>query len=1780
MFVVIITQWTSFPRVPHRHEANFRSRGEGVGYPPTPSFTTTVTTVKIRTTPHNHWTILQHYYSSDARGSTARRCTVPSYTTTLFRWFYRQNAHETPIEEVDHFLVRDGTLVIPSVKESDAGTYFCNASNKEGSEVLEMQLSVSASLQSRGVVVSEPGYELKDLEFYSQLVTWVFSPKGEPPQWSPGSPNRDSNLCLPVLSSRAQHDKRTSVFWLKDSQPLRTGARVRLVAKEHVHLVEVSKEDRGMYQCVVKNDVEMAQGTAELALGEVYPQLVYKFIDQTMQPGPSVSLKCSASGNPTPQINWLLDGFPLTHNDRLMIGQYVTVFGDVISHVNISSVKTEDGGEYECVAENKAGKARHADRLNIYGPPHVRHMSPIPAVAGKHLIIKCPVAGYPIESIVWEKDGVRLPTNIRQRVNMSVLMVENVQLGSDQGNYACTARNKQNISSHRSVEVRVLVPPKITPFIFARDLNVGDRTSIQCVVVNGDLPLHFSWVKDNKGSLTSTTSTTSTVTSTEHITLRQYDDFTSALSISRITRAHSGDYTCRVSNDAATVTHTAQLRVNVGVPRPHQVQRGLAGNEPFAALLSGTNTCPVLVPPRISPFYFEKGVTEGMRTQLMCTASQGDRPFNITWRKDARSLGPAADEWINVSDYAPFSSILTINSVTSSHSGNFTCVVDNQAGTAEYTAHLSVTGREPGEYRELDYHGQRIQAMANGSLIIPHVSEEHEGYFLCQASNGIGPGLSKVIKLTVYAGPRFKVRSRQETARKGELVHLRCEAEGDPPMEITWKAKGSRVDPGFDISYASARVRVSLVLASGVAHPNHKYHQSTLKTKYKVRQRMRNDLRWYLVKVTPLPHGVLSELSIVEASHLDRGEYTCIASNAFGQDYTNIQLLVQEPPIFPRNLQVAEQTSRSIQLTWSPSLGDSPVTSYILQYKENRDVWHEHNPQKVVSGDRTFLIVQGLKPATLYHFRLYAENQLGTSAPSDVLHGITESEVPSGPPLQVNVEPMSSTQLRITWHPPERELWNGDLLGYNIGYRKLGTDKDTYNWTRVAVAGETMGDFRLTGLDKFAQYSIILEAFNTKGDGPPSDQIIAQTLEDVPSAAPMALSCSALTSQNLQVMWHPPPTHLTHGNIQAYKLYYEPTEEWYETDVRETKVTTALTSVLHGLLPFTNYSLQILATTKAGDGVLSPVTYCMTEEAVPEAPERVKAVVVSEDTVVVSWLPPRRPNGLLTKYTVYIRVMEQGQEMKVIKGTLPAQHTHYDAVGLSTKETYEAWVTASNKVGEGPSTMVVTLKPRSVVPAAIVSFGQMLVVAWKVNVKMICLCVGIPRPIAEWKLGDQKLHSQPRVRKRSARLFRQRQSRWEVEWSLGNVSHGGKSDGVPATMEVTAENTLFIQNVQRNNEGNYSCHVKNNLGSDSIMYSLQVQVPPTAPLLLATTITLNSVQLQWKQGDNGGAAVKGFLLAYRREFGEWEEISVERRATTYLLEGLRCGTRYQFRMAGKTRLNNYLLEGLHFGTRYQFRMAGLRCGTRYQFRMAGKTRLNNYLLDGLRCGTRYQFRMAAFNKIGSGSASSLEVARTKGGKPIAPPSARFLKINSTSVHLILSAWQDADCPILYFVVESRRDGPTNENEWRLVSNNILPQQRFPLVDLTPGTRYFLRVAGHNHAGSTLAEYDFTTLSPNTEHRNNVRVTGVSVNRVEIEPETVDKLSYSFCAKERRTPEFYEEMLYRVRQEPSIISRAVSRALGVSPSTILQVLHEDGMEPYHARKVRVISERVYDPRVNS
>lgn len=70
------------------------------------------------------------------------------------------------------------------------------------------------------------------------------------------------------------------------------------------------------------------------------------------------------------QFSWLLDSQPIVEVSslhRYAIDQYVDSAGDVISHLNITHVRTDDGGLYKCIASNSMGSIEHAARLNVYG---------------------------------------------------------------------------------------------------------------------------------------------------------------------------------------------------------------------------------------------------------------------------------------------------------------------------------------------------------------------------------------------------------------------------------------------------------------------------------------------------------------------------------------------------------------------------------------------------------------------------------------------------------------------------------------------------------------------------------------------------------------------------------------------------------------------------------------------------------------------------------------------------------------------------------------------------------------------------------------------------------------------------------------------------------------------------------------------------------------------------------------------------------------------------------------------------------------------------------------------------------------------------------------------------------------------------------------------------------------------------------------------------------------------------------------------------------------------
>ncbi|XP_062708654.1 cell adhesion molecule Dscam2 isoform X5 [Aedes albopictus] len=1110
------------------------------------------------------------------------------------------------------------------------------------------------------------------------------------------------------------------ITWFKDGRQLPSSGRVG----DTLQVTGVTKEDKGMYQCVVRRqEGDSFQASAELQLGDAPPSLVYSFIEQTLQPGPAVSLKCSAQGNPTPHISWTLDGFPLPTNGRFMIGHYVTVHGDVIAHVNISHVMVEDGGEYSCIAENRAGKTSHSARLNIYGLPYIRLIPKVTAVAGQTLYLKCPVAGYPIEEIHWERGGRELPEDMRQKVQTDgTLEIKEVQKSMDSGVYTCWARNKQGHSARRSGEVTVIVPPNIEPFSFQDGLAEGMRTRTVCGVSKGDQPMSFKWLKDGDPLSSMLGANVSTL-----------DQYSSLLNIPSLSAAHSGDYTCVASNPAAEVKFTASLQVKV--------------------------------PPRWIVEPIDVSVERNRHITLHCQA-QGVPTPTIQWKK--------------------------------------------------------ATGSKSGDYEEVRERAY-TKLLTNGSLLLQHVKEDREGFYLCQAHNGIGTGIGKVIQLKVNSSPYFSGQSKMVTVKKGDTAIMQCEVKGDKPINVVWLRNG----------------KVEL-------NPSNNYRVS--------------------IKQDATPEGIHAEVQISSVESSDSGAYFCQASNLYGRDQQLVQLQVQEPPQPPSSLETTMISSRSVNLKWHPRGGDAAeVTKYIVEYREIDRQWMymELDPPKYAAS------IENLKPATNYVFRVIAEGPAGRSAPSQELFIKTEPQRPAGAPLNLSARPISSTEILINWMPPTYELRHGEIQGYSIGFRSMHTNSNNYNYTSVSGDGEDgTGELLLGNLAKYTRYTIVASAFNQVGSGPQSEPVTAQTMEDVPSKPPEDIRCSSTSSTSIKVSWQPPPQQHMNGLLQGYTVFYESvSEESISNGDMETRKTSSLIASLTSLRKFSNYSVQVLAYTRMGDGVISPPVFCQTEEDAPEAPSDIKIAISSPSSLYVSWLPPNEPNGIITRYNLYMRAVNGREEISNDKrNLLPHQH-YFEAKQLQGHTEYQFWVSASTSIGEGKSTRVVSQMTSGRIPAKIVSFGGLTIRPWKTSASLNCMAVGQPR--REWFKGDVLLRS-----------------------------------GSHHNIQILDSGEIIITMLQSADTGNYTCQVDNGIGTDRLTHNLLVQVPPGPPVLYVTSATSSSILLHWKIGSTGNAPITAFSLHYRRVHGNLEELQISRHAQSHELKGLFCGTTYQIYLVAHNKIGS------------------------------------------------------------------------------------------------------------------------------------------------------------------------------------------------------------------------------------------------------------------------------------
>lgn len=77
-----------------------------------------------------------------------------------------------------------------------------------------------------------------------------------------------------------------------------------------------------------------------------------------------------------------------------------------------------------------------------------------------------------------------------------------------------------------------------------------------------------------------------------------------------------------------------------------------------------------------------------------------------------------------------------------------------------------------------------------------------------------------------------------------------------------------------------------------------------------------------------------------------------------------------------------------------------------------------------------------------------------------------------------------------------------------------------------------------------------------------------------------------------------------------------------------------------------------------------------------------------------------------TGYTFYMSVSDGGRDEGTHKKVLGAHVEIYETQRLQESATYEFWLTASTKAGEGEKTKVVKAPPNNKVPARIISFSR------------------------------------------------------------------------------------------------------------------------------------------------------------------------------------------------------------------------------------------------------------------------------------------------------------------------------------------------------------------------------------------------------------------------------------------------------------------------------------------
>uniref|UniRef100_A0A8C8YUA9 Receptor-type tyrosine-protein phosphatase delta n=1 Tax=Prolemur simus TaxID=1328070 RepID=A0A8C8YUA9_PROSS len=587
----------------------------------------------------------------------------------------------------------------------------------------------------------------------------------------------------------------------------------------------------------------------------------------------------------------------------------------------------------------------------------------------------CQATGDPRPKIVWNKKGKKVSNQRFEVIEFddgsgSVLRIQPLRTPRDEAIYECVASNvvgEISVSTRLTVLREDQIPRGFPTIDMGPQLKVVERTRTATMLcaASGNPDPEITWFKDFLPVDTSNNNGRIKQLRSESI---GGTPIRGALQIEQSEESDQGKYECVATNSAGT---RYSAPANLYVRELREVRR---------------------VPPRFSIPPTNHEIMPGGSVNITCVAVGSPMPY-VKWMLGAEDLTPEDDMPIG-------RNVLELNDVR--QSANYTCVAMSTLGVIEAIAQITVKAlpKPPGTPVVTESTATSITLTWDSGnpepvsyYIIQHKPKNSEEPY--KEIDGVATTRYSVAGLSPYSDYEFRVVAVNNIGR-------------GPPSEpvLTQTSEQAPSSAPRDVQARMLSSTTILVQWKEPEEPNGQIQGYRVYYTMDPTQHVNN---WMKHNVADSQITTIGNLVPQKTYSVKVLAFTSIGDGPLSSD---IQVITQTGvPGQPLNFKAEPESETSILLSWTPPRSDT-IASYELVYKDG-----EHGEeQRITIEPGISYRLQGLKPNSLYYFRLAARSPQGLGASTTEISARTMQSMFA---KNFHVKAVMKTSVLLSWEIPE-----------------------------------------------------------------------------------------------------------------------------------------------------------------------------------------------------------------------------------------------------------------------------------------------------------------------------------------------------------------------------------------------------------------------------------------------------------------------------------------------------------------------------------------------------------------------------------------------------------------------------------------------------------------------------------------------------------------------------------------------------------------------------------------